>query len=95
MEIPVATGNDYEPWTNLGSSSDNVRRSIATHCSGRQVSLWLLHGAPASHHSRRGLLGVESVQVRPASLDVDICRGCASFEPVLANTYAANTVATD
>ena len=54
-----------------------------------------LHGAPACHHGWRSLLGVESVQGRPASLDVDICRGCASFEPVLADTYAADTVATD
>jgi hypothetical protein len=95
MEIPVATGNDHEPWTNLGSSSDDARRSIAAHCSGRQASLRLLHGAPACHHGWRSLLGVESVQGRPASLDMDVCRGCASFEPVLADTYAADTVATD
>src|SRR5271157_566066 len=90
-----STGNDHEPWMNLGSSSDDARRSIAAHCSGWQASLRLLHGAPACHHGWRSLLGVESVQGRPASLDVGICRGCASFEPVLADTYAAGTVATD
>ena len=87
--------NDHEPWTNLGSSSDDAWRSIAAHCSSQQASLRLLHGAPACHHGWLSLLGMESVQGRPASLDMDVCRGCASFEPVLADTYAADTVATD
>jgi hypothetical protein len=79
----------------IGSSSDAAWRSVAAHCIGRQVSLWLLHGSPACHHGWRSLLGMENLQGRPAILDVDICRNCASVEPVLADTYAADTVATD
>src|SRR5271165_2949190 len=90
-----STGNDHEPSTNLGSSSDDARRSIAAHCSGRQASLRLLHGAPACHHGRCGLLGMESLQGRSTRLDMGVCRSCASLEPVLPYTYAAGTVATD
>src|ERR1035441_7061221 len=89
-----STVNDHEPCTNLGSSSDDARRSVAAHCIGWQAALRLLHGAPACHHGWRSLLGAESVQGSPANLDMDICHGCASFEPVLANTYAPGELAT-
>lgn len=93
--VTFVNGNDHEPWTNLGSSSDNARRRTATHCGGRQASVWLLHGAPASHHDWRSLLGMDTVQSRPARLDVDIYHSCASFEPVLPDTYAPRGLATN
>ncbi len=88
-----STGNDHEPWTNLGSSSDDARRSVAAHCSGRQAPLRLLHGAPACHHSWCSLLGAEGIQSAPTWVGMGLCSRGASLEPILADSDATRTVA--
>jgi len=64
MEIR-STGNDHEPWTNLGSSSDDARRSIAPHCSCRQVLVLYLERPPdnsAQLHALRRALRIQRLE---------------------------------